>query len=91
MNQSVKAPEKTYHTLDDIRERKEQLAADIQADNERFATLWSGLFTPGKASTKGEWVSALISNSITAVDAFLLVRKLMKNYGHLFGRRKRKL
>ncbi len=89
--QSVKATEKTYQTLEDIRARKEQLAADIQADNERFATLWSGLFNPKKPSTKGEWVTTLISNSITAVDAFLLVRKLMKNYGHLFGRRKRRI
>ena len=87
---SAKVPEKTYHTLDDIRARKEQLAADIQADNERFGALWNGLVTPHKANTKGEWVSALISNSITAIDAFLLVRKLMRNYGHLFGRKKRR-
>lgn len=88
--QSAKVPEKNYHTLEDIRARKEKLAADIQADNERFGTLWNGLITPHKANTKGEWVSTLISNSITAIDAFLLVRKLMKNYGHLFGRRKRR-
>jgi signal transduction histidine kinase len=32
----------------------------------------------------------LIGNAITAVDAFLLVRKLMNTYGWLFGRRKKK-
>ena len=35
-------------------------------------------------------LSDLIGNAITAVDAFLLVRKLMNTYGWLFGRRKKK-
>jgi hypothetical protein len=35
-------------------------------------------------------IAGLISNSITAIDAFLLVRKLIRNYGFLFGRKKRK-
>jgi hypothetical protein len=35
-------------------------------------------------STKGEYIASIIANSITAIDAFLLVRKLMKNYGGLF-------
>ena len=48
------------------------------------------LATPKEANTKGELIANLVSNSITAIDAFILVRKLMKTYGWLFGRRKRK-
>ena len=88
--QSLKAPEKTYQTLEDIRLRKEKLAADIQADNERFGTLWTGLFSTHKASSKGEWMAALVSNSITAIDVFIMVRKLMRNYGYLFGKRRKR-
>jgi hypothetical protein len=27
----------------------------------------------------------MVTNAITAIDAFLLVRKLVKNYNHLFS------
>ena len=85
----VQHPTKTFHTLDEIQQRKEELAADLQKDNERFSTLWGSLFVKKANSTKGEWVAGLIANSVTAVDAFLLIRKLMKNYGYLFGKKKR--
>lgn len=85
----VRTPEKNYRTLDEIRLRKEQLSASLQKDNEQFSKLWSQLFVSRKDSTKGEWISGLIANSVTAVDTFLLIRKLMKNYGHLFGHKKR--
>ena len=48
------------------------------------------IIAPKKSDTKGELIANLISNSITAIDAFLLVRKLMKSYGHLFGKKKRR-
>ena len=79
----------TYNTLEDIQLRKEQLQVDIQTGSEQIGSLWHELFVPKKANTKGEMVANLVSNSITAIDAFLLVRKLMKNYSGLFGRRKR--
>lgn len=82
----VRKTETVYRDLDEIRLRKEQLADSLQKDNERFSALWNNLFVPRKDSTKTEWVAGLVSNSITAVDAFLLVRKLIKNYGSLFKR-----
>ena len=42
------------------------------------------LFAKQENSTKGEHMATLIANGVTAVDTFLLVRKLMKNYGGLF-------
>jgi hypothetical protein len=83
-------PQPTYSTLEDIQQRKEAVQANIQKDNERIGLLWHDLTAPQKSDTKGELIANLISNSITAIDAFLLVRKLMKSYGHLFGKKKRR-
>lgn len=77
-----------YRTLDEIQKRKEELSAELQRDNEKFSSLWGQLFVKRNDNTKGEWVASLIGNSITAVDTFLLVRKLIKNYGFLFKRKK---
>jgi hypothetical protein len=83
-------PQPTYSTLEDIQQRKEAVHANIQKDNERIGLLWHDLTAPQKSDTKGELIANLISNSITAIDAFLLVRKLMKSYGYLFGKKKRR-
>ena len=76
----------TYSSLEEIESRKTKLKDDIQQQSGQISTLWRGLTYPQPASSKGE----MISNSITAIDAFLLVRKLIRNYGLLFGRKKRK-
>lgn len=83
-----------YRTLDDIQRRKDELSETLQGHRERIGSLWYGLFTPKKATTRGEVVASVIGNCITAFDAFMLARKLMAQYGHLFRRgeprRKRK-
>ena len=81
--------EKNFQTLEDIHKRKEELAAGIQKESDQISTLWHSLFVPPKNASKGEMVASIISNSVTAIDAFLLVRKLIKSYGHIFSRRKR--
>lgn len=78
-----------YNTLDDLQQRKDALHAGIQKDSERISTLWHQLTASPKSDSKGELIANLIANSITAIDAFLLVRKLMKSYRHLFGKKKK--
>ncbi len=78
------------NTLDEIRARKEELHAEIAKKEEMIASTWESLWEPAKANTKGEMVTHIIANSITAVDAFLTMRKLISRYGHLFGVGKRK-
>lgn len=85
----VRNPQKTYHTLDEIQLRKEELAAQMQQDNQRLSALKSQLFVSRSESTKSEWIASLVTNGVTAIDTFLLVRKLMKNYGSLFGRKRK--
>lgn len=86
----VKKTTHQYHTLEDIRLRKEELATELQQDNAKFSSLWNQTFIKREGSTKGEYISGLITNSITAIDAFLLIRKLMKGYGNLFGKSSKK-
>jgi hypothetical protein len=80
----------TYSSLEEIESRKTKLKEDIQQQSGQISTLWRGLTAPQPASSKGEMIAGLVSNSITAIDAFLLVRKLMKSYSYIFGRKKRK-
>ncbi|MBR6121102.1 MAG: hypothetical protein IKQ05_01765 [Prevotella sp.] len=82
-----------YNTLENIRMRKDQLRAEIEHDNEQIENLWNELFHKPEKSTRGDHVASIISTSITAIDTFLLVRKLMKNYGGLipfFGNKDKK-
>ena len=79
-----------YNTLEDIELRKDELRAQLSDNSDKVGNLWRNLWVPQKPESKGELIANLITNSITAIDAFLLVRKLMKTYGWLFGRSKRK-
>lgn len=81
---------RTYTNLSEVQARKDELREEIHKANAQIGGLWSDLFTPKKANTKGELIATIVSNSITAFDAFMLVRKLMNQYGTLFGRHKRR-
>lgn len=74
----------TYNTLEEIQLRRNQLSEDIEREGEQIAVLWGDLFKRSEDSTRGEQIATLITNSITAIDAFLLVRKLIKNYSDVF-------
>ena len=85
-------PPPPMNTLEEIRASKEELHAEIQKKEEILASTWESLWVPTKANSKGEMVTHIIANSITAIDAFLTMRKLISRYGHLFGvgRKKKK-
>lgn len=83
-------PTTVYRTLEDIDARKAELQSHISKDSEQISTLWHDLVKPQPSASKGELIANLVTNSITIIDGFLLARKLMKTYGSLFGRRKRK-
>ena len=86
----VKKPSIDYRTLDDIRQRKDQLLEQLQEDNAKFTALWNQVFVKKEGNSKGDYIAALVSNGFVAVDTFLLIRKLLKGYGYLFGGKKRK-
>ena len=70
---SVKKLMREYRTLDEIRERKDELLDELRQDN-----------------TKTDYIASIVSNGIVAFDTFMLIRKLMKGYGFLFGKKKNK-
>ena len=79
-----------FCTLDEIRERKDALLDEIQTDSEKVTALWNDTFVKRDETSKGDYIASLVSNGFMALDAFLLVRKLMKGYGYLFGKSRRK-
>lgn len=79
-----------YTDLAQVQARKEELREEIHKANTQIGNLWSSLLTPKTTNTKGELIATIISNSVTAFDAFLLVRKLMNQYGALFGKKRKK-
>lgn len=81
-----KQPAQQFRTLEEIRLRKDELISQIQADNTKFTGLWNQTFIKREGNTKSDYISGLIANSVTAIDIFLVVRKLFKNYRSLFGK-----
>lgn len=79
----------TFNTLEDLQLRKNELQGEIHKANKTIGKLWGELFVVKKAGTKGELITSIVSKSITAFDAFMLVRKLVKQYGHLFAKKKK--
>ena len=75
-----------FRTLEEIRLRKEELIDQIQEDSTKFSGLWNQTFIKREGNTKGDYISGLIANSVTAIDIFLVVRKRMKNYKYIFGK-----
>ncbi len=93
MPQTPQTPQTTQapiQSIDEILLRKEELMKGIQEKNEKISVLWHELVTPNNTNSKGELIVGLVNNSITAIDGFLLVHKLIKGYSFLFHRKKKK-
>ncbi len=83
----------SYNTLEEIQLRRDQLYEAIEQEEDQIADMWHELFSKKEDATKGDYIATIVSNTITAIDAFILVRKLMKNYSgvlNFFGNRKKK-
>ena len=87
---SVKRLIREYRTLDEIRERKDELLDELRQDSTKMSTMWNQVFLKREDNSKGDYIASLVSNGVMAFDAFLLIRKLMKGYGYLFGKSKKK-
>ena len=79
-----------FCTLEEIRERKDALLDEIQKDKDKVSSLWNQTFLKRDEVSKGDYIASLVSNGFMAVDAILLVRKLMKTYGYIFNRKKKR-
>ena len=84
----VKKSQSAYRTLEEIRQRKDELLDQMQDDNKQFTTVWNQIFVKRENTTKGDYIASLVTNSVTVIDLFLLFRKLRKNYKSLFGKKR---
>ena len=84
----MKKSQSAYRTLEEIRQRKDELLDQMQADNKQFTTVWNQIFVKRENNTKGDYIASLVTNSVTVIDLFLLFRKLRKNYKSLFGKKR---
>ena len=69
-----------YKTLDDIIAQRNILAQEIENSASKIVNHWAQLTKPPVTNSKAERVAAIISNCLTAYDAFMLVRKITKRY-----------
>jgi hypothetical protein len=81
----VQKPQPTYRTLEDIRQRKDELLEQIEEDSKQFSKRWGEIFVKREDSSRGDFIASMITNGMTVIDLFLLYRKLKKNYGGLKG------
>ena len=79
-----------YRTLEEIRLRKNELRRQIDRDNERIGRLWGSLFVKRNESTTGQFVNGLLSHGALMIDAFLMVRKLRRDYSGVMQSLRRK-
>lgn len=79
----------TYRNIEDIQLRKEELRTSIDQRSEIIANLWSDLTTVKRSGDKGEMVAGVISKSIMAFDAVMVVSKLYRRYGNFFKKKRR--
>ena len=85
----IQKSQHTYRTLEEIRQRKDELLDQMQGDSKQFTKLWNQVFVKSENSSRGDYIASLITNSVTIIDLFLLYRKLKRNYGSIFGKKKK--
>ena len=79
----------SFNSIEELEMRKNALREEIRGKSETIENIWHGLFTEKKESSRGELIAGIISKSVMAFDAFMLARKLMKQYDRLFRRKKK--
>ncbi len=73
-----------YNSLSDLRQRKEMLRKDIEADDKKLHKLWNSLFTKPdalcKSASTSKRISSFVSMSAGAIDGAILAWKLYKKF-----------
>lgn len=82
--------QRIYRTLEEIRQRKDELLDQIQEDHRKVNKLWDEMFVKRSEASKGEFIASMISKGTTLIDLYLMYRKLRKNYGGLFPWKKKR-
>ncbi len=80
--ESQNAPE--FHSLNDIRKRKEMLLADIREDDRKIKEMWRDLFKKPDALSSSvspsKRIASIITNSMGLIDGAILGWKLYRKF-----------
>ena len=61
---SVKKLMREYRTLDEIRERKDELLDELRQDNTKMSTMWNQVFLKRENNTKTDYIASIVTNGI---------------------------
>ena len=64
----VQKPTHTYRTLEEIRQRKDELTDELQKDNVKFSTLWNQVFVSKDETSRGEYIASLVSKGFVSEE-----------------------
>ena len=58
---SVKKLMREYRTLDEIRERKDELLDELRQDNTKMSTMWDQVFLKRENNTKTDYIASIVA------------------------------
>lgn len=67
-----------YNSINEIRERKEAVLAEMRKDNNEIGKRWRSLFQKSQQKKKGLTVASVISTGTGLIDGFLFVWKIYR-------------
>ena len=69
-----------YNSINEIRERKEAVLAEMRKDNNEIGKRWRSLFQKSQQKKKGLTVASVISTGTGLIDGFLFVWKIYRKF-----------
>lgn len=69
-----------YNSINEIRERKEAVLAEMRKDNNEIGKRWKSLFQKSQHKKKGLTVASVISTGTGLIDGFLFVWKIYRKF-----------
>jgi len=77
----AQSTEPIYHSLDDIRARKEALRQELDNGSQTFKSHWNSLFHQPKSNTPSRRMTKFMPTGATFFDGILLAWKLYNRFG----------
>ena len=76
---------RSYHSLEEIQMRKEQLDEVIELENEEIKRLWGVLTEQEGELSRSEQILKYVKYGIMAYDGVMTLHKLKRNYGSILN------
>lgn len=74
-----------YHSIEELRMRKEQLDEIIELEDQEIKRLWHVMTTQQEEASTGKQIMQYLKYGLMAYDGIMTLRKLKKGYGSIFN------